>query len=61
MKKLTVICGVFLAAMAFYGCAAQTPLSNVSVMPLKAGGIRTDHSLLILERVARSKRGHPEI
>jgi predicted double-glycine peptidase len=46
MKKLIIVCGPFLVAMAFYGCAAQTPLSNVSVMPLKAGGIRTDHSLL---------------
>lgn len=46
MEKLTVVCGVFLVAIAFYGCAAQTPFSNVFVMPLKAGGIRTDHSLL---------------
>ena len=46
MKKLTIVCGVFLVAMAFYGCAAQMPLSNVSIMPLKAGGIRIDQSLL---------------
>jgi uncharacterized protein len=46
MKKRPDVCGVLLVAMAFYGCAAQTPLSDVSVMPLKGGGIRTDHSLL---------------
>jgi predicted double-glycine peptidase len=46
MKKPTVVCGVLLAFIAFYGCAAQTPLSNVTVMPLKAGGVRSDHSLL---------------
>ena len=45
MKKLTVVSGVFLVATAFYGYAAQTPLSNVTVIPLRAGGIRTDHSL----------------
>jgi uncharacterized protein len=46
MKTLSVVFGMSLVAMAFYGCAAQTPLSNFSVMPLKAGGGRTDHSLL---------------
>jgi uncharacterized protein len=46
MKQRPDIWGVFLVGIAFYGCAAQTPLSNVSVMPLKGGGIRTDHSLL---------------
>jgi uncharacterized protein len=45
MKKLTVVCGVSLVAMAFYGCAAPTPLSNGTVMPLRAGGIRTDQPL----------------
>ena len=46
MKKAFYIYGVLLASMGFYGCATQAPLSDVSVMPLKAGGIRTDHSLL---------------
>ncbi len=46
MKKLIAICGLFLVGMMLYGCATLTPLTNVSVMPLQAGGIRTDHSLL---------------
>jgi uncharacterized protein len=40
------IYGVFLAALAHFGCAAPPHSSDGSVMSLKAGGIRTDHSLL---------------
>jgi predicted double-glycine peptidase len=46
MNKILVIWGLFFAATAFYGCAAPATLSNGSVLPLKANGIRTDHSLL---------------
>jgi uncharacterized protein len=40
------IYGVFLATLAHLGCATPPHSSNVSVIPLKGGGIRTDHSLL---------------
>jgi uncharacterized protein len=46
MNKGLYICGLFLVAASFYGCAAPTSLANGPVMPLKAGGIRTEHSLL---------------
>ncbi len=46
MKRLTFVCGVFVVATALYGCAAPTHSLEGSVMPLKAGGIRTDQSLI---------------
>jgi uncharacterized protein len=45
LNKKFDICGVFLFGLMFIGCAAQTPSTNVTLLPLNAGGIRTTHSL----------------
>ncbi len=46
MKDLSFICVAAFVALSFLGCTTPTHTSNVSMMPLKAGGIRTEHVLL---------------